>query len=70
MKTLTLSVTFRDLFLVLLGGCLSPLLLYLSMVYHQDSVIWDEGILLHAAYFGLFTFLAYVCYRVDYKNTE
>lgn len=65
---ITLKIYIRDIFLVLLGGFISPMMLYTTMVYYGDWTIWDKGILLHALYFGAGTSVAYVCYRVfEYK---
>lgn len=62
------KIFLRDVFLVLLGGFISPMMMYCAMNYYGDWTIWDHGVLLHALYFGVATFLAYVGYRLyEYK---
>lgn len=60
----TIKIMIWDIFVFLLGGCFSALLLYSGMVFYDDWSIWQEGVLIHAGYFALTAFCAYVCYRV------
>jgi hypothetical protein len=57
--TMKIEVSFKQLTVFVLGGCASMVLLWLTLNYYDDTVIWSESILSTAGYWASASVICY-----------